>query len=290
MQIRWDTYYKITNTQTKKVYIGKTICENPENRWTQHKQTFREEKGGCPALRDAVRRYGIDAFRFEVLIICFDEACDQIEREYIAKYNCIVPNGYNILEGGQCGGGFKGKKHSAETVERLRTTSKEVWKDPEYAKRMSENGKRQMAGVDKKVLRDRLLNSEKFKRAMEEGRVGSRGHKTGDGKPSEATKEKIRKGVQKYYENCSSEDKQRVNIEKHRLAMAKATGRKVNQFTRDNIYVATHISISEASRTTGVTKENISSVLGGRTKTAKGFIWRYHDSERPVNTIVTPDA
>lgn len=282
--------YRITNKATKKVYIGKTICENPEERWNQHKQMCKKDKGGCPALRDAVRRYGIHTFVFEVLIICFDEACDQIEREYIAKYNCIVPNGYNILEGGQCGGGFKGKKHSAETVKRLRITSKEVWKDPEYAKRMSENGKRQMAGVDKKVLRDRLLNSEKYQQARREGRVGSSGHKSGDGKPSEATKERIRKGVQKYYENCSSEDKQRVNIEKHRLAMAKSKGRKVDQFTPENEFVATHISMSEAARAVGVTSSSIGAVLKGKTRTGGGFIWRYHDSERPVNTIVTPDA
>jgi group I intron endonuclease len=286
--------YKITNTQTKKVYIGKTICENPENRWTQHKQTFREEKGGCPALRDAVRRYGIDAFRFEVLIICFDEACDQIEREYIAKYNCIVPNGYNILEGGQCGGGFKGKKHSAETVERLRITSKQAWKNPEYAKKASERTKKQMAAIDKETHRNRTLNSEKFQKAVKEGRVGAGSHKTGDGTLSAETKERIRKGVQKYYENCSAEDRQRVDIEKHRLVMAKARGRKVDQFDSNNTFIATHISISEASRTTGIKKAGISSVLRGRNKTAKGFIWRYHDegvqNERPANVIVTPDA
>jgi hypothetical protein len=175
-------------------------------------------------------------------------------------------------------------------VKKIGIKSKEMWSNPEYVKRKSENTKKQMAQVDKQVLRDRVLNSEKFKKAMEEGRVGGKGHKTGDGKPSEATKEKISKGVQKYYENCSAEDKQRVNIEKHRLAMAKATGKKVDQFTPENAFIATYVSIREAARAIGLHKNSIGAVLKGRTKTGGGFIWRYHDSERPVNTIVTPDA
>jgi group I intron endonuclease len=233
-----------------------------------------------------MRKYGIDAFHFEVLIICFNEACNQIEREYIAKYNCIVPNGYNILEGGQCGGGFKGKRHSEETLKKIGIKSKELWNNPEYAKRMSENAKRQMAAIDKETHRNRTLNSEKFKKAMKEGRVGA---------SASTMREKISNTLQKYYHtDIDPATKEPVNIKKHRSAMAKATGRKVDQFTRDNIYVATHISISEAGRTVGISKYSIGAVLGGRNKTGGGFIWKYHDegvqTERPANVIVTPDA
>lgn len=273
--------YRITNRVTKKVYIGKTICENPEERWNQHKQMFKREKGGCPALRDAVRSYGIDAFVFEVIIICFDEACDQIEREYIAKYNCIVPNGYNILEGGQCGGGFKGKKHSEETLKKISIKSKELWSRPEYAKFKSETTKKQMAQVDKETIRNRVLNSEKFKKAMEEGRVGG---------TDIETKKRISETLHKYYSKVDPVTGEPINIQKHRLAIAKASGRKVDQFTPEGRFVGTHISIAEAVRTVGIGKNTIGAVLKGRRKMGGGFIWRYHESKQAVNTIVTPDA
>ncbi len=64
--------YKITNTKSKKIYIGETKLEDPEKRWKAHIQSINRGKG-CPALRDAIKKYGIDTFRFEVLIICFDE-------------------------------------------------------------------------------------------------------------------------------------------------------------------------------------------------------------------------
>ena len=96
--------YKITNKISKKCYIGETTEENPEERWKRHKYAI--SKGtGCPALRDAVVKYGLENFTFEVLIICFDENRYDHEKEYIKKYNSVVPNGYNILEGG-AGGGF----------------------------------------------------------------------------------------------------------------------------------------------------------------------------------------
>jgi hypothetical protein len=99
----------------------------------------RQKKGGCPALRDAVIKYGIDAFVFEVMIICFDMDCDRWEREYIKKFNCMVPNGYNILEGGQGGAGFRGKTHSAETVDRIQASMKKWYNDPEYISMLREN-------------------------------------------------------------------------------------------------------------------------------------------------------
>ena len=64
--------YKITNTITNKCYIGETLKNNPLLRWNEHKRKI--EKGiGCPALQDAVKKYGIQHFRFDILIICFDE-------------------------------------------------------------------------------------------------------------------------------------------------------------------------------------------------------------------------
>ena len=42
-----------------------------------------------------------------------------IEKEYIEKYHAQVPNGYNILPGGQLGGGFLGKNHSDNSIVKI---------------------------------------------------------------------------------------------------------------------------------------------------------------------------
>ena len=269
--------YKITNRISGKIYIGKTIQLDPVARWKGHKYMFSQTKGGCPALRDAVRKYGIDAFTFEIMIICFDEDCDRWEIEYIKKFDCMAPNGYNILEGGRGGAGFRGKTHSAETRERLRETSKAYFMNTENVERVRENARLQMANVDRKELGRKVTESEKYKKALEEGRVGGSGHK--NGKLSDETKTKIREGVLKYFEEKGEGNK--CNIEKQREAMAKAKGRKVDQYDKDGNFIKTYASISQAARETKMTDGNIQFVLRGKHKTAGGFIWKYHVDVEP---------
>ena len=118
--------YQIKNKITGKCYIGQTT-KLPESRWKRHMNSL-THKGGCPALKDAITKYGIDSFIFRVLLICFDDAVHLIEKEYIDKYQSQVPNGYNILPGGQLGVDFYGiiyNKKSLKTIEDDR-----VWRNP----------------------------------------------------------------------------------------------------------------------------------------------------------------
>ena len=132
--------YKITNTINGKCYIGETTKTDPEKRWKEHKSTIKRGVG-CPALQNSVIKHGIDNFKFEILIICFDEDRYKYEIEYIKKYKTLIPNGYNILEGGP-GGSFKGKKHSEETKQLLSKNNKQKYIDnPELKKEMSERNK-----------------------------------------------------------------------------------------------------------------------------------------------------
>ena len=107
--------YRILNKLTKKCYIGETKSKDVIWRWNQHKQKIEINKG-CPALRDAVKKYGIDNFEFSVLIICFDDERFKYEIEYIKKYNSVAPNGYNLTNGGQKGFA-KGPKINLENSE-----------------------------------------------------------------------------------------------------------------------------------------------------------------------------
>lgn len=152
--------YKITNNISGKCYIGETLKSNPELRWNEHKRKI--EKGiGCPAL---LKKYGVDNFSFKVLIICFDEDRYFYEKEYIKKYNSIVPNGYNLTSGGE-GGGFYGKKHSDETILRITKASKQKYIDnPELREKNSNR---------LKVLYKNPENIEKLKKSMKNSSIFS---------------------------------------------------------------------------------------------------------------------
>jgi group I intron endonuclease len=88
--------YKITNTISNKCYIGQTREETPEKRWKAHRASIKSGKG-CNALINAFRKHGLNNFKFEVVIICFDETILQMEKHYIHKYNSLTPHGYNII-------------------------------------------------------------------------------------------------------------------------------------------------------------------------------------------------
>ena len=261
--------YKITNTITNKCYIGETTESTPEKRWNGHIQTLKRNEG-CPALKEAMKKYGVDKFKFEVVIICFNEDLDIYEREYIKKYNSMVPNGYNILPGGKCGGGFKGKKHTKESIQKMADGGKKFREaNPDHFETYREKHKEAMDKID---VSSRLKNSEKYQKARAEGRVGAKGHK--DGKLSDETKSKIRESVNKYYET-NAPNLNKINIEKHRTAMTNALGKPVIQYKTNDEFVAQYKSIADAGRLSEVKKSNINRVLQGHTKTAGGYIWKY---------------
>ena len=91
--------YCFTNKINNKKYIGSTI-NNPYIRYRQHiyhvKNKDKEGKYFYP-LYCAIRKYGINNFKFEILEQkeCSEEEIRQIEAEYIQKFNCVIPNGYN---------------------------------------------------------------------------------------------------------------------------------------------------------------------------------------------------
>ena len=198
--------YRIKNKITKKYYIGESKKKDVKWRWNEHKKTIENNKG-CPALRDAVKKYGIENFEFSVLIICFDDERFKYEKEYIKKYNTVVPNGYNITNGGE-GGGFQGKKHTEQMKTDLRNKSKQKYIDnPELKTQISERNKIIMKNPEiRDKIKNGLLNSEKWKKAKEENRAGN--YK--NNKHSEEIKNKISEGVKKHYAN-NQETKNKIS-------------------------------------------------------------------------------
>lgn len=93
--------YKITNLINNKVYVGQSI--DIKERWNQHKYKANNPKelGYNSAIHQAFRKYGIENFNFEVIEQCEVNELDFKERYWIQELNSLVPNGYNILTGGQ---------------------------------------------------------------------------------------------------------------------------------------------------------------------------------------------
>lgn len=93
--------YCYTNKINGKKYIGQTI--NPEQRYKQHKSSAfnsNDEAYDLP-LHRAFRKYGYDNFIYEVLQEAETiEELNGLEVYYIAHFNTKIPNGYNILDGG----------------------------------------------------------------------------------------------------------------------------------------------------------------------------------------------
>lgn len=93
-----STIYLITNIVNNKCYIGSTI-KTPKERKYEHFYDAYYEKGhkyNYP-LYQAIRKYGDENFKFEVLlqVECDENEIRKIEKEYIKKYNSLLPFGYN---------------------------------------------------------------------------------------------------------------------------------------------------------------------------------------------------
>ena len=91
--------YKITDLTNNMIYIGETT-QTIQTRWSGHLYKAKHNKDNS-YLHNAIQAHGKENFKIEELEQCLDSERFERETFYIKKYNCIVPNGYNILIAGQ---------------------------------------------------------------------------------------------------------------------------------------------------------------------------------------------
>ena len=157
---------------------------------------------------------------------------------------------------------FLGKTHSEETKKKIGIKSKEYNNKPE----VKERARNVAIELNKRMNNGEIVRkSEKWKKAVEEGRIG--------GKRNDESKKKISDGLKKYFEDNGSP----INKEKHSKIMTKVNGRKIHQYSNENRWIATFDSILLAEKATNIKRSNISHVLSEKSKTAGGFIWKYAD-------------
>lgn len=91
--------YKIKNIITGKEYVGKTT-KPLEHRFKVHHDS--SKYGSDTYLHKSIRKYGIDNFAIELI----EEVCgdiDEKEKYWIAEFDTLSPNGYNMTIGGEGG-------------------------------------------------------------------------------------------------------------------------------------------------------------------------------------------
>ena len=91
--------YKITSPSNKP-YVGQTKRKVPEKRWKQHCQGAARGNSPCIVIGNAIRKYGAENMKFEVIEECPDDMLNEREHYWIDKLKSLSPNGYNLRSGG----------------------------------------------------------------------------------------------------------------------------------------------------------------------------------------------
>lgn len=274
--------YKITNKINGKVYIGQSL--DIEYRWKRHLWA----SDNC-AIHLAMRKYGNNNFSFEVLEECDKSILNEREQYWITYYNSIVPNGYNMTQGGsgslrrkvQCfdeQGQFVKEYSSiieaaqenninpAKIVSCCRDSSRYFvgnyqWKYSEDDRKITPKKKQTSHTIYQFDKNGLLLN--KYSSITEAARVNN----CDKSKICACCngRQKTAYGYQWSYKNtCDQVDN-------------KNRPRQVGQYSLSGELIATFPTITKAAKAVGGTAGGVGAVCTGHSKTCKGYIFKYID-------------
>lgn len=109
------TIYKVTNLVNGKIYIGKTV-QPFHIRKKSHLNAAVFQRDNFIFHR-ALKKHGAENFRWEIIDrSLFEKDILALEKQYIAKFNSVIPNGYNMTIGGE---GVPGCHPSVESRKKL---------------------------------------------------------------------------------------------------------------------------------------------------------------------------
>ena len=86
-------------------------------RWKTHLADLERTQPGCPLLTAAMKKHGVENFRLEIILQCNDADLNYYESKFVAAYNTLAPNGYNLNTGGG-----NGRRHSDATRHKMSNT------------------------------------------------------------------------------------------------------------------------------------------------------------------------
>lgn len=86
--------YCITHIESGRRYVGQSI--NIKARLGYHSRSNVNTR-----ISNAIQKHGWAAFKAEIVELCDKTMINDAEAKWIAFYNCISPNGYNLTNGGE---------------------------------------------------------------------------------------------------------------------------------------------------------------------------------------------
>ena len=127
LKSKYGFIYVTVNNINNKIYVGQK----------KFNSSWKSYLGSGVSLNHSIKKYGKENFTRHIIEICHEEEIDNQEIHWIYELNAMDKNiGYNLCEGGRTTRGFK---YSDEQKEVNRIRRLELWKDPEYRKKMSKS-------------------------------------------------------------------------------------------------------------------------------------------------------
>jgi len=172
--------YKAVNRINGKIYVGQTI-QNLSRRIASHLDDPKYPFG------KALRKYGLQSFEISVIDDAKDvSVLNEKERYWIKAYDCMIPKGYNLTDGGRSGNKrsleTRAKISAAYTPERKKKNSERMSgednpsKRPEVRKKKSEQEKGKVISLEtrKKMSEARIgrIVSEETRQKNSEAAMG----------------------------------------------------------------------------------------------------------------------
>ena len=148
----------LVRSPSGKAYIGQTTLTL---KFRRRLHRAKRPKEGCTALASAILKYGDSKMRWSVIASAWDkEGLDYAECALIAQHDTIVPNGYNLKDGGSNG------KASAETCEKIRAAHKKRFADPDYLAEWTARTREEFASNPKRQKQLAKLNASRAKKPL----------------------------------------------------------------------------------------------------------------------------
>lgn len=245
--------YVIENLINGKMYVGQTA--DPISRERAH-FSFSSK---CPAVSKAVQKYGRENFEFSLLEKCYSQdVLNTRETFWIRELSTLAPFGYNLKEGGECGG-----SPSNEVREKIRKSLLGCKSSEETRRKISTGLKRSYAASGKHPNQGRVL-SEPHKRKLSASRKGEKHWAYG--------KKMLRSSVEKMIQSkTGSRVRPRTEEGKRNISLARQEGSKLTRkiiTDMKRLYAEGKISQRALANTYGMSQSQVGNIL-------RGDQWRY---------------
>ena len=223
--------YMITNTVNQKCYIGISIHEPEDGRIKKHLSGH-----GNRILANAVKKYSSDAFTYEILEEnVFPALLPDLEVVYIAKFDTVRPNGYNLTYGGEGAG-----NPSAETRQKMSQAHKGKSLSMETRQKMSQ------ARIGKNNPNYGKIHSTETRKKISQAKKGKSLSMETRQKMSQANSGKNNPN---YGKSPSTETRQKMSEAKKGKPLSMETREKLSKSLRGKpVSAETRKKLSEANR------------------------------------------